>query len=456
MENKLSTAQKELNLPPQVRGVPVLGVLPQVWKNPLDFFLQSALTYGDVARIDMGPRRMFLVSHPDHVKYILQDNNKNYVKGYDMVKPILGEGLVTSDGDLWRRQRRLIQPLFNRPNMVSLLPTMADSTQEMIDGWKRRPDPHAPLDLATEMMLLTQTIILRTMFSTDMGQRSREISNDFASSLVYMNSLLMSPSPIFHKLPTPANRNFHEALKRLDAVIYQFISDRRAKGSHERHDLLAVLMEARDAETGLGMSDKQIRDELFTIFFAGHETTATLLAWTWLLLGRNPLEAEKVQSEIDIVLNQRVPTAEDINLLVYTRQVLDESLRLYPPAWMFARQLVADDEIGGYHLTAGSTVMLSPYVTHRLPAFWDEPEKFKPARFTPEAAASRNRYAYFPFGGGPRLCIGMPFTLQEAPLILAMIMQNYQVELVAGQEVRPTPLATLRPKPAIWAHVKAR
>jgi cytochrome P450 len=456
LEILMTTAQQVLNFPPRVRGVPVLGVLPQVWKNTLDFFLQSALTYGDVVRIDMGPRRMFLVSHPDQVKYVLQDNNKNYVKGYEMVKPLMGEGLVTSDGDLWRRQRRLIQPLFNRPNMASLFPIMAETTQETIAGWKNRPNPDEPLDLASEMMLLTQTIILRTMFSADMGQRSREISSYFASALEYMNSLLMAPSPIFHKLPTPTNRRFKAALQQLDAVVYQFITDRRQKGSHDRRDLLAVLMEAKDVETGQGMSDKQIRDELITIFLAGHETTATLLAWTWLLLGRNPAEAARVQSEIDKLLGGRVPTVEDISQLVYTRQVLDESLRLYPPAWMFARRLVGDDEIGGYHVAAGSMVMLSPYVTHRLPAFWNEPEKFDPTRFTPEAVSSRNRYAYFPFGGGPRLCIGMPFTQQEAPLLLAMIMQNFQVDLVPGQEVKPTPLATLRPRPAIWARLKAR
>jgi cytochrome P450 len=239
-------------------------------------------------------------------------------------------------------------------------------------------------------------------------------------------------------------------------VVYQFITDRRAKGSHDRRDLLAVLMEARDVDTGEGMSDQQVRDELITIFLAGHETTATLLSWTWLLLGRNPEAAARVQSEIDTVLGGRVPTAEDIPQLVYTRQVLDESLRLYPPAWMFARRSVGEDEIGGCHLEAGSMIMLSPYVTQRLPDFWDQPEKFDPERFTPAAVSARSRYAYFPFGGGPRLCIGMPFTLQEAPLLLAMIMQNFQVELVAGQEIKPTPLATLRPKPAIWARLKPR
>ena len=452
----MTTAVQSLILPPQVRGVPVLGVLPQVWKNTLDFFLQSALTYGDVVRIDMGPRRMFLVSHPDLVKYVLQDNNKNYVKGYEMVKPLMGEGLVTSDGDLWRRQRRLIQPLFNRPNMAGLFPIMAETTQEVIEGWKNRSNPDEPLDLASEMMLLTQTIILRTMFSADMGARSREISGYFASSLEYMNSLMMSPNPIFNRLPTPANRRFKAALDNLDAIIYQFIADRRAKGSHDRQDLLAVLMEAKDVETGQGMSDKQVRDELITIFLAGHETTATLLAWTWFLLGRSPVEAARVQTEIDTVLGGHTPEVEDISRLVYTRQVLDESLRLYPPAWMFARRSVGEDTIGGYHMKAGSMVMLSPYVTHRLPAFWKEPEKFDPARFTPEAVSSRNRYAYFPFGGGPRLCIGMPFTQQEAPLLLAMILQNFQVDLVAGQTVKPTPLATLRPKPGVWARLKAR
>ncbi len=448
------TTTRVLPDPPQARGLPLIGVLPEVWKDPLGFFLNAAQTYGNVVRVDMGPRPMFLVSDPDSVKYILQENNKNYVKGYEMVKPLMGEGLVSSDGDLWLRQRRLIQPLFNRPNLVSLLPMMVQAAQETIETWKKRPTPPEPVDIAAEMMLLTQTIILRTMFSADMGERSQTIAEDFATTLEYMNTMMVSPHPILQRLPTPANKRNKDALRRLNGIVYEIIADRRRKGNHSRNDLLAVLMEARDQDSGQGMSDQQMRDEVITIFLAGHETTATLLAWTWYLLGQHPQVEARVRAEVDEVLQGHPASAEEINRLVYTRQVLDESLRLYPPAWMFARRLVADDEVGGFHLQAGQMVMLSPYVTQHLPAYWPDPFGFDPGRFTPEAIAARPRFAYFPFGGGPRQCVGMPFTLLEAPLLLSMIMQNFRLEPVPGMEVKPTPQATLRPKPGVFMRIK--
>lgn len=440
--------------PPQAHGLPLVGVLPEVWKDPLGFFLNTAIKYGNVVRIDLGPRPMILVSHPDPIKYILQDNNKNFVKGYEMVKPLMGEGLVSSDGELWLRQRRLIQPLFNRSNLVGLLPMMVQAVQETFETWNNRPNPEEPIDIAAEMMLLTQTIILRTMFSADMGNRSKTIAADFATSLEYLNTMLMSPSPILQRLPTSTNRRFKDALQRLDAIVYQIITDRRKQGDHSRNDLLAVLIEARDPETGQGMSDSQIRDEVMTIFLAGHETTATLLAWTWYLLGQSPPVETRLRAEVDQVLQGHTANAEEINQLVYMRQVLDEALRLYPPAWMFARRLVSDDEIGGFHLAAGQTIMLSPWVTQHLSAFWPDPFSFNPDRFTPEASAARPRFAYFPFGGGPRQCVGMSFTLLEAPLLLSMILQHFRLEPVLGQVVKPTPQATLRPKPGVFMRIK--
>ena len=453
--NTTSAAPTQPRNPPRAQGLPLVGVLPEFTKNPLEFFIQAAVNYGRVVQLDLGPRRMILISHPEDIKYVLQDNNKNYTKGYDMVKPLMGEGLVSSDGELWLRQRRIIQPLFNRPNLVSLLPMMEQAARETIETWKARRDPDQPLDMAAEMMLLTQTIILRTMFSADLGNQSKRISADFGATLEYMNSILMSPHPLLQQLPTATNRRFKSALARLEGIVYQFIAERRARGEHDRSDLLAVLMQARDPETGEGMSDQQMRDEIMTIFLAGHETTATLLSWTFFLLGQNPEQEARLRAEIEAVLGGRAATADDINRLPYTRQVLDEALRLYPPAWMFARQPIADDEVGGCRIPAGQMVTLSPWVTHRLPEYWPDPQRFDPDRFLPEAAASRPRFAYFPFGGGPRQCIGMPFTYLEAPLLLTMILQNFsQLKLLPGQEIRPIPMATLRPHPAVWVSIK--
>lgn len=440
--------------PPRARGIPILGVLPQLRHGPLNFFLKMALEYGDVVQLDLGPARFYLVSHPDLLKSIFLDNQKGYAKGYDKAKPLLGEGLVTSEGDLWKRQRRLMAPLFQRQHLNSLLPIMAQATQEWIERLHARKNTAQPLDLAAEFMLLTQTIILRTMFSTDIGARAGEISAAFSSTLEYLNTILLSPISYADRLPTPTNRRFHRSLKYLDGIIYEMIEKRRANPG-EQHDLLATLLTAKDEETGEGMSNRQLRDEVMTIFLAGHETTATLLTWTCFLLSRHPAEEAKVRAEFSTILAGRTAASDDIDKLTYTRQVLDEALRLYPPAWMFARQSVAENILGEFRIPARATLMISPYVTHRLPAFWEQPDRFDPARFTPENIANRPKFAYFPFGGGARTCIGSQFALMEAPLLLSMLMQNFRFDLVPDRPVIPQPVATLRPRNGLWMTLQA-
>jgi cytochrome P450 len=423
--------------------------LPQVWKNPLSFFLNTAIEYGGIVRIQMGPGQMYLVTHPDGVKHILQDNNRNYVKGYDKAKDLFGDGLLTAEGDKWLRQRRLMSPAFNRNTLNSLLPVMAAATEEKLEEWRSRPDHDVPIDIASEMMLLTQTIILRTMFSTDIGDHAEKAAEAFTTALEHLNTTMMVPFEFVQKLPTRGNIRFKHAIEYLDQMIYGFIEERQRTGS-DHSDLLGMLMSARDEETGQGMSKQQMRDEMITIFLAGHETTASLLGWTWYLLGKNPTIEAGLRLEQKEVLNGRVPASEDLRKLDYTRKVLEEALRMYPPAWMFARQSVKEDVVNGYTIPAGSTIMLSPYVTHHLPEFWDDPERFDPERFSPEEMEKRRRFAYFPFGGGPRLCIGNNFALMEAPLLLTMIMQHFKLELVPDQTFQLRPVATLRPQPALW------
>lgn len=448
------TEQMETRIP-RAMGVPILGVFPQVWKDPLKFFLRAGTENPEIVRIDMGPAHLHLVSHPDSVKYILQDNNRNFAKGYDKAKPLLGEGLVTSEGDLWRRQRRLIQPAFHRQRLAELLPLMTGATAEMLTDWRARRGADEPMNLAREIMLLTQTIILRTMFSTDIGQRADEMADAFGSALEYLNFAMMAPFPILQAIPTPANIRFRQAMRVIDAAVYGIIAERRDSGV-KRNDLLQMLIDARDEETGEGMSDKQMHDEVLTIFLAGHETTASLLGWTFYLVGQSPEVKGKLESELAQVLGGRVPSFDDLNQLTYTGQVLHEALRMYPPAWMFARTAIKDDEIGGYPVPAGSMMMLSPYVTHRLPQVWDEPDRFDPERFAPGRDAERPRYAFFPFGGGPRMCIGNNFALMEAPALLAMIMQNFDFKLAEGYPVKSQPAATLRPRPGLYANLRAR
>jgi cytochrome P450 len=281
------------------------------------------------------------------------------------------------------------------------------------------------------------------------------MADAFGSALEYLNFAMMAPFPILQAIPTPANIRFRQAMRVIDAAVYGIIAERRDSGV-KRNDLLQMLIDARDEETGEGMSDKQMHDEVLTIFLAGHETTASLLGWTFYLVGQSPEVKEKLESELAQVLGGRVPSFDDLNQLSYTGQVLHEALRMYPPAWMFARTAIKDDEIGGYPVPAGSMMMLSPYVTHRLPQVWDEPDRFDPERFAPGRDAERPRYAFFPFGGGPRMCIGNNFALMEAPALLAMIMQNFDFKLAEGYPVKSQPAATLRPRPGLYANLRAR
>jgi cytochrome P450 len=444
---------QELLTVPRPDGLPILGVLPQVWKDTLGFFLRSGTAHPDVVRLDFGPARLYLVSSPEGVKHILQDNHRNYNKGYDRAKPLLGEGLVTAEGEKWRRQRRLMQPAFHRQRLAELLPTMTHATSEMLNHWKTKRGADEPMDIAKEIMLLTQTIILRTMFSSDIGRNPEEIAEAFGTALEYLNLAIVAPFPILQSLPTRANRRFRRAMRVIDKAVYGIISERRESGE-KRNDLLQMLLDARDEDSGEGMSDQQLHDEVLTIFLAGHETTASLLGWTFYLVGQDAQVEERLRAEISTVLDGREPVMEDFGKMPYTMQTLHEVLRLYPPAWMFARQPIEDDVINGYRIPAGATVTLSPYVTHRLPHVWDQPDRFDPDRFAPERESERPRYAFFPFGGGPRMCIGNNFALMEAPALLAMIMHSYQLKLAPGYTIKAQPSATLRPRPGVYMNIQ--
>jgi cytochrome P450 len=452
----MSTApSSQINSIPNPRGLPFIGHIPELSRDPLGYFLRNGRAYPQIVRLDLGPRQMLLVSHPEQVKYILQDNNKNFSKGYDTARPVLGNGLVTAEGEEWRRERRLMQPAFNRSSLLELLPIMDSTTRETLDDWQRRTSDGQPLDMAREFMFLTQTIIVRTMFGADLGDRTAEIAEAFATTLEYLNSILLSPFRIDARFPTRLNRRFRAAMQYIDGVIHEFIIDRR-QNPVERHDLLAMLMAARDTETGEPMSEIQMHDEIMTIFLAGHETTATLLAWSAYLLALHPEHEAEVAAEFERGLPDEHPQLEQISNLAYTRQVLEESLRLYPPAWIFARTVNEDDEIGGCHVPAGSMITLSPYITQRLEEFWPDPDRFDPARFGESAGLGRPPYAWFPFGGGPRMCIGKSFAMMEAPLILSLMMRRFRLELAPGQQIHPQPVATLRPKPAVWMHFNPR
>lgn len=424
---------------PGPKGYPLVGLIPKIKGNLIDFMTQMWLEYGDCLRLDMGKVEMYCVVHPNDVKHVLQMNNRNYTKGHkNQVKVLFGNGLFSSEGEFWRQQRRLIQPLFNRRTLGSYLPAIIASTADMLAKWQARPEPTQALDMADEMSRVTQHVITRTMFSKDMDEQTDVMCAAFTEALDRINGNMRRPD-FMNKWPIPSNRRFDQAINTIDETVYKLIAERRAS-KKEEEDLLSLLLSVRDQESESGMSDQQIRDELTTIFLAGHETTATGLTWTWYLLSRHPVVGEKVVAEVDSVLGGRTPTVEDLAKLTYTRQVFEESLRLYPPVWRFVRFAEDDDMLpSGHHIPKGSMVMLLPYLTHRHADFWQNPEGFQPNRFTREASTRRHRYAYFPFGGGPRLCIGNNFSLMEGPLMMAMILQRYNLSLMPGNNVKIKP-----------------
>ena len=449
MQRTVPIPRKGADRVPGLKGYPIVGNLPQFQRDPLATLTRAAREGGDVVRLALGSERFYLLSHPDHVRHVLQDNNKNYVKGYGKVSVLLGNGLVLSEGSFWRRQRRLMQPAFHRERLAGFAEAMTDETSRMLDGWEAPASEGRALDVALEMTLLAQRIIVRTMFGAGVGEEGATIARAFDTALAGIDTRFVVPLWV-SRLPLPANRRFEKALATIDGAVRRIIAGRRRAGLGGGDDLLGMLMEARDAETGETMSEGQIRDEVTTIYLAGHETTAVTLAWTWFLLSKNPAVARGVREEVSRVLGGRTPGMGDVPNLTYTRAVVDEVLRLYPAAWMISRSAVGDDEVGGYRVPAGLTVFLSPYVTHRRPELWPNPEGFDPERFAPEGADGRPRFAYFPFGGGPRLCIGNNFALMEATLVIAMTMQRYRLDLVPGQTVEAKPRGTLRPRPAVW------
>ena len=414
-------------------------------------FLQNFASYGDIAYMPgMGGLHFFMVNHPELIQDILVTNHRAFIKSraLQVARRLLGEGLLTSEGDLHLRQRRLVQPAFHRQRMAAYAAVMSDYAAQTAARWATLGNG-ARVDMAQEMMHLTLAIVGKTLFDADVQGEASEIGAALTEALHMVNRLLLPGGEALEKLPLPANQRAEAARQRLDATIYRVISERRADGS-DHGDLLSMLLAARleDETTGAssGMSDAQVRDEAMTLFLAGHETTANALAWTWYLLAQNPAEERKLHAELDAVLDGRAAGIEDLPNLPYTKMVLSEALRLYPPAYIIGRETVEPYAVRDIVMPAGSTVFISQYVMHRDPRYWFDAERFDPQRWTPEAQARRPRFSYFPFGGGPRVCIGEGFAWTEGILLLATLAQRWQARLAPGYRVQPEPLITLRPK----------
>jgi cytochrome P450 len=417
-------------------------------RDPLKFLTRLAREHGDIVPFRMGPQHALLLNYPDLIKDALVTRADCFHKGRALQrsKRLLGEGLLTSEGEHHRRQRRLAQPAFHRKRIESYGAVMVDYAARDSERWR----DGETLDVSHEMMRLTLAIVGKTLFDADVESDTDEIGNALTELLELFQMLLLPYSEYLERLPLPANRRFTRSRAKLDAVIYRIIEERRASGA-DRGDLLSMLLLAQDEEGASGgMTDEQLRDEALTIFLAGHETTANALAWTWYLLAQNPDAEAKLHAELDAVLaGGRLPTVEDLPQLPYTEMILAESMRLYPPAWVIGRLTVKDYAVGDYVAAQGTLVLISQYVMHRDPRFFPDPLRFDPERFTTEAKEARPQYAYFPFGGGARRCIGEGFAWMEGTLIIAAIARRWRMRLVPEHTVVTHPRMTLRAKHGI-------
>ncbi len=428
-------------LPPGPKPRPVVGNLLEFRKDQLGFATSLQQQYGKVFTFYFGKSPMVMFTTAEAVRYILVENAKNFTirEVTQGLRLLLGDGLLTTDGEFHHRQRRLMLPAFHRKRVESYRDAMIDYTERMLENWQTGQQ----VDIAVEMQRLTLRIVAKALFDVDLTHESHALGSAFDNAREYPNRRRYSLSALRINLPVTAYGKFVRAKALLDETVYNIIERGRLSGE-DRGDIVSMLLAARDEEDGSALSDVQVHDELMTLLAAGHETTANALTWTFYLLSQNPAERDKLLAELHNVLNGRSPTVEDLTRLPYLEMVVKESMRLFPPAWIVGRRAIEDYELEGYHLPAGSFVLLSQWVIHHKAEYFVEPERFWPERFYPSEGEKYPSFAYFPFGAGSRMCIGSTFAMMEARLLLAAILQRFSPKLVPGHPVVPRPMVTLR------------
>lgn len=432
---------------PGPSGHLLVGLLPEFRRDVIETFVRNWHEYGDTVRLPIGGRWVaHLLVHPDQVRHVLQTSEANYVRDPRFnrhLKLLLGDGLLTSNGEVWQRQRQLVQPALHRQRVLAMVALMTAVIDEEIRSLESVAGRRTTIDVARWMMSLTLRVAARTLLGTNVASNAETMRAAGEIITEHINERMLDLVHLDDLLPLPSGRRYRRALRDLDTLVYQVIAQRERAGT-DGSDLLSMLLEARDSETGEAMRPKELRDEVMTTLFAANETTANALAWACFMLSTHPDVQRRMVAEIDEVLGHRTPTADDLARLPFTRMVLQETLRLFPPAWAIARVAVKDDVVGGFHMPAGGIVFLSPFLTHRHPEFWDDPEAFDPQRFQSHRVRP-SPFAYLPFGAGPRRCVGAAFAEVEATLVLAMLAQRVRLSLVPGIQVRPKPLVALRP-----------
>jgi cytochrome P450 len=436
------------------RGLPLIGNLLALGKNPLGFFVETTRRYGDLVSLNLAGWQTLLVSDLSVIEKILVEDHRSYVKNrffWRNVTAVFGEGLLTSEGEVWQRQRRLAAPVFAGQQLLAYHSAMVALTREMLGGWK----DGEIFDIHPEMMGLTLRIAAKTLFDSKVERDIRDIDHAMNDLIVEVASRWKRPVFVPDAIPLPGHRRYRRAIRTIERVVSSMIAERRASGLENRDDCLSRLMAARD-DAGRPLSDTLLRDQAITLLLAGHETTALALSWTQFLLGQHPDAQARLTAEIAEVLGDRPATADDVPGLRFTESVVMEAMRLYPPAWAIGRESTQPVKLGGYSFPTGTTILISPWVLHRDPRYFSEPEMFRPERWMGNLARELPRFAYMPFGGGPRICIGQRFAMIEAILVLTTITQRFSMEWQPDRKVAPFPSITLRPKGGVWVKIRER
>jgi cytochrome P450 len=440
------------NIPPGPTPLPFLGNLLAFRRDPLNFLTTCAHEYGDIACFRIGNVNAYLLSNPEFIEYVLLRNSSNFIKGrvFRSNHLLLGDGLLTSEGDFWRRQRRLVQPAFHREQISAYAEIITTYAEDMIATW-RDEEVH---DIYQDMKRLALKIITKILFDVNITNDADDIGTALRIVWEEFTARIQSGLLIPKHIPTPGNLRYRSAVRHLDRIIFKIIQQRRMS-QHEGKDCLSLLLAAQDADSSQ-MTDTQLRDEVMTLFIAGHESTALALSWTWYLLAQNPESANRLRAEVDEVLGTRIPAITDLPNLHFTDMVVKESLRLYPPVWATPRQTLNDCVIGGYPVPAGTSLTISQWVTHRDPRYFDNPEEFWPERWKNNLEKKLPAFAYFPFGGGPRQCIAYSLAMTEAVLITALLAKNIDFSVIPNHPVIPWPSITLYPKHGIKTRIHRR
>ena len=430
------------------RHIPFIRPGLRLWSDPLGYFTDLSRSQRDLVGLRLGFQKIFFVNHPDHIRHIFRENRDNYVKSkyYRKLMPLLGNGLFTSEGEIWRKQRSIAQPAFSGARLKEMVGQVVVAVESMLERWDRYERQGIAVDVSREATGLALDVVLRCLFGIRFSKDVAATFDDALTTLLLEGERrIWSPNPLSGLMPTARNIRFRAALRTLDRIVYKLIDEERQK-KLPSSDLFARLLVGAEARGWSPATRKLLRDEVLSLIVAGHETTANALGWTWYQLGRNPEIERTLAREAQNVLGNRPPTFEDIERLTFAKCVFQESLRLYPPVWTFSRQALRPDRLGKIEIPAGAVLMVCAYTMHRHPDYWDKPGNFEPCRFAAENTSARDQFLYFPFGGGQRVCLGNRFAMMEALVALSMVSRAFRLEPVDGQEIKPQAMVTIRPQ----------